>query len=148
LSLAGAKDKRLRRLPFLYRAGLASRTMSGRLLLCLCLLAALAVAGTAEASQVVVKSKLPYWQVGERDDTLSRACSLNEFGPLRPGDLMAEFTGSDGSALLDVAKGSGLNLRDPRHLAKPTEDYFFRNVGTTSCEVLVGGRKKRKSPAG
>jgi hypothetical protein len=122
--------------------------MSGRFLLCLCLLT-LAAPGAAEASQVVVKSKLPYWQVGVRDDALSRACSLNEFGPSRPGDLLAEFTGPDGSALLDIAKGSGLNLRDPRHMAKPTEDYFFRNVGTTSCEVLVGGRNKgRKAPPG
>jgi hypothetical protein len=123
--------------------------MPRRCLLCLTLLPLLAAAVAAEAAQVVVKSKLPYWQVGERDDGLSRACSLNQFGPLRPGDLLAEFTGPDGSALLDVAKGSGLNLRDPQHLAKPTEDYFFRNVGTTSCEVLVGGRKKRRTaPAG
>jgi len=42
--------------------------------------------------------------------------------------------------LLDVAKGSGNNLRDPKHLAKANEDYFFRNAATTSCEVLVGGR--------
>ncbi len=121
--------------------------MSSRILLCL--LAALAAAAAAHATEVVVKSKVPYWQVGVRDDALSRACSLNQFGPQHPGNLLAEFTGPDGNALLDVAKGSGLNLRDPKHLAKPTEDYFFRNVGTTSCEVLVGGRKKgRKAPAG
>jgi len=110
----------------------------------LLLLTAAAGTGAAQASEVVLTSKAPYWQVGERDDGLSRACSLDQFGPQHPGDLVARFTGKDGSALLDVAKGTGVNLRDPNHLAKPTEDYFFRNVGTTSCEVLVGGRKKKK----
>jgi len=99
------------------------------------------VATGAQASQTVLVSKAPYWSVGVRDDDLSRACSLNKFGPAHPGDLLARFTGEQGAAILDVAKGTGLNLRDPNRLAKRTEDYFFRNVGTTSCEVLVGGRR-------
>jgi hypothetical protein len=94
----------------------------------------------ASASQVVVMSKAPYWTVGERDNDLSRACSLNDFGPTRLGELVARFIGAEGPAVLDVAKGSGRNLRDPKRKAKPNEDYFFRNAGTTSCEVLVGGR--------
>jgi hypothetical protein len=98
----------------------------------------------ALAGEVVLTSKSPYWQVGVRDDALSRACSLNEFTPLHPGDLVARFVGPNGAALLDVAKGDGVNLRDPKHLAKPREDYFFRNAGTTTCEVLVGGRKGGK----
>src|SRR6185312_13056710 len=115
------------------------------LLMLLCLAAAPAGAG-----EVVLTSKLPYWQVGVRDDALSRACSLNDFGPLHPGDLVARFTGPEGGALLDIAKGTGVNLPDPKHLALPNEDYFFRNTGTTSCEVLVGGRKggKTAKPAG
>lgn len=102
----------------------------------------------AWAGQTVLRSKAPYWQVGVRDDDLSRACSLNEFTPAHPGDLLARFTGPDGAGVLDVAKGTGLNLHDPRHLAKATEDYFFRNVGTTSCEVLVGGRRGAGRAAG
>ena len=102
-------------------------------------------AAPSSAGEVVLTSKSPYWQVGVRDDALSRACSLNAFGPLHPGDLVARFTGPEGSALLDVAKGTGVNLRDPKHLALPNEDYFFRNTGTTSCEVLVGGRKGGKT---
>jgi hypothetical protein len=113
----------------------------------LLLLPALLAAAQARAGQVLVTSKAPYWQVGVRDDDLSRACSLNNFGPRRPGDLVARFIGPVGAALLDVAKGTGVNLHDPKHLAKRNEDYFFRNVGTTSCEVLVGGRKGAKSPA-
>jgi hypothetical protein len=112
----------------------------------------LAVAGCAFptavfAGEIVLASKEPYWQVGVRDNDLSRACSLNDFGPKHPGDLLARFTGPEGGATLDVAKGTGLNLRDPKHLAKRNEDYFFRNVGTTSCEVLVGGRKRAAAPA-
>jgi hypothetical protein len=113
--------------------------MQRLLLLLLC--GSVLVASEAVAGQVVLTSKLPYWKVGVRDNALSRACSLNQFGPQHPGDLVARFTGSQGGALLDVAKGNGLNLRDPKHLALANEDYFFRNVGTTSCEVLVGGRK-------
>jgi hypothetical protein len=105
------------------------------------LLLLLGLSPKAEAGEIVLTSQAPYWEVGVRDDTLSRACSLNRFEPLHPGDLVARFTGPVGSALLDVAKGTGLNLRDPTHLAKRNEDYFFRNTGTTSCEVLVGGRK-------
>lgn len=105
------------------------------------LLLLLALSPEAEAGEVVLSSQAPYWEVGVRDDALSRACSLNRFEPLHPGDLVARFVGPVGGALLDVAKGTGLNLRDPTHLAKRNEDYFFRNTGTTSCEVLVGGRK-------
>jgi hypothetical protein len=107
----------------------------------------LASLSPAEAGEVVLVSKEPYWAVGVRDDVLSRACSLDQFGPAHPGDLVARFTGSEGSALLDVAKGNGVNLRDPKHLAKAREDYFFRNVGTTDCEVLVGGRTGGKAAA-
>jgi hypothetical protein len=101
----------------------------------------------SHAGQVVLVSKEPYWEVGVRDEALSRACSLDQFGPAHPGDLVARFVGSEGSALLDVAKGNGINLRDPKHLAKAREDYFFRNAGTTDCEVLVGGRTGKKAAA-
>jgi hypothetical protein len=107
------------------------------------LLAAVALcvgATAASATQIVLTSKAPYWTVGARDNELSRACSLNDFGPSRLGELVARFSGAEDPALLDVAKGSGRNLHDPKHRAKPNEDYFFRNAGTTSCEVLVGGR--------
>ena len=110
------------------------------------LLLLLYAAPRAEASTVVLTSSAPYWQVGVRDNELSRACSLDTFGPKRLGALVARFTGPEGPALLDVAKGSGNNLRDPKHLAKRNEDYFFRNAATTSCEVLVGGRGGSGTP--
>ena len=101
-------------------------------------------AGRAEAAgkQVVVfTSKSPYWKVGDKDDGLSRACSLGRFNLRRPDAYVARFVGKDGAATLGVAKGSGLNLYDPDKLAKPVEDYFFLGHGTTSCRVFVGGRK-------
>lgn len=103
--------------------------------------ASLLGAGTAQASQVVLTSKAPYRDVGAYDDDLSRLCTLGRFGPLVPGSLIARFVGKEGSGVLDVAKGSGLNLLDRNHRARPYEDYFFHDAGTTKCEVLVGGRK-------
>ena len=46
-----------------------------------------------------------------------------------------------GAAVLGVAKGTGLNLWDPDRLAVVSEDYLFRQDGTSACEVFVGGRK-------
>jgi hypothetical protein len=43
--------------------------------------------------------------------------------------------------VLGIAKGDGLNLRDPDHPAEPTEEYFFRDDGVRSREVFVGGHK-------
>jgi hypothetical protein len=81
--------------------------------------------------------------VGPRDEALSRACSLNRFNLRRPEAYVARFVGPEGYGVLGVAKGTGANLRDPDRKAKPKEDYYFLNHGTTSCEVYVGGRKGR-----
>jgi hypothetical protein len=95
----------------------------------------------AAALAVVLTSKAPYWKVGARDETLSRACSMGRFGVVDPSRWEAHFRGPDGADTLVIAKGNGANLRDPERRAKPKEDYFFRNHGTTDCEVFVGGRK-------
>lgn len=100
------------------------------------------VAGAAQAGQTVITSKSPYWNVGVMDEALSRACAVGRFGLRNANRYIARFTGSDGAGVLGIAKGSGLNLLDPGHLAKPNEDYFFYAHGTTSCAVYVGGRKK------
>jgi hypothetical protein len=110
---------------------------------CLALLILLALPLEAQAQEtVVLTSRAPYWKVGPRDDALSRACSLNRFNLRRPERLVARFVGKDGPATLGVAKGSGVNLIDLDHKAKPREDYYFLNHGTTSCEVFVGGRRR------
>ena len=101
----------------------------------------------AQAETVVLTSKQPYWSVGTRDTELSRECALGRFNLQRADRLVARFTGKDGAETLGVAKGTGINLRDPGHRAKPNEDYFFRNQNTTSCEVFVGGRKGGTAPS-
>jgi hypothetical protein len=107
----------------------------------------LGIAAPASAQTVVVlTSKAPYWKVGTRDDALSRACGLGRFTMQRSGAYVAKFVGKEGPGMLGVAKGTGLNLYDPGKKAKPKEDYFFHDHGTTSCQVYVGGRKG-KPPA-
>jgi hypothetical protein len=106
---------------------------------CLFLGAALAP-GIAFGQQVILQSTEPYWKVGALDKELSRLCSINRFGERLPGRYTARFLGPEGTQTLGIAKGSGLNLRDVDRKAKPTEDYFFLNHGTSSCQVYVGGR--------
>src|SRR5438128_12071588 len=98
----------------------------------LCALAVLIA--PARAEEVVLTSKNPYWAVGVRDEKLSRACSLQRFNLKHTDKLVARFVGAEGAETLAVGKGNGNNLYDPEHLAKPTEDYFFLNQSTTSCE--------------
>src|SRR5437763_9778083 len=97
-------------------------------------------AADAVAEQTVLTSKKPYWNVGVRDQTLSRECALGRFNLVRSDRLVARFVGKDGAETIGVARGADSNLYDPAHLAKPNEDYFFRAQNTTSCEVFVGGR--------
>jgi hypothetical protein len=101
----------------------------------------LAILATATLA-VILTSKSPYWNVGPLDQNLSRACSLGRFNVADPSRWEAYFGGKEGTETLVIAKGTGANLVDPGRLAKPKEDYFFRNHGTTRCEVYVGGRKK------
>jgi hypothetical protein len=100
----------------------------------------IAILATATLA-VVLTSKSPYWRVGPLDETLSRACSLGRFNVADPTRWQAYFGGKEGTETLAIAKGTGANLVDPDRRAKPREDYFFRNQGTTQCEVYVGGRK-------
>jgi hypothetical protein len=98
------------------------------------------VANPARGENVVLTSKKPYWAVGVHDDKMSRACSLQRFNLKRTDKLIARFIGPEGADTLAVGKGNGGNIYDPEHLGKPTEDYYFHNQNTTSCEVYVGGR--------
>jgi hypothetical protein len=95
----------------------------------------------ARAQQVVINSTAPYWDVGVRDNALGRACATGHFGMVDPQRYLARFFGAKGAGVLGIAKGDGANLRDPDHRAKPEEDYFFWEHGTSSCQVFVGGRQ-------
>jgi hypothetical protein len=108
-------------------------------------LLAMLAALPARAETVLLVSKSPYWKVGVQDDKLSRACSLGRFNLIRSDKFVARFEGPVGADTLAIGRGRGTNLRDPDHLSKVTEDYYFRNQNTTSCEVFVGGRRGRPS---
>ena len=104
--------------------------------------AGLVLAGTAFATENVLDSNSPYWTIGPRDQVLSKACSVGRFNEVQIGRYVVRLHAKKGgAAVLGIAKGNGLNLRDLDHLAEATEDYFFRDDGTSSCEVFVGGRK-------
>lgn len=113
--------------------------MSARTLLILAGTLLLAVPAAAR-EQVLLTSERPYWEVGKRDIGLGRECSLARFTPSALGHFIARFNGETGSGILDVATGNGANLWDPTHRAKANEVYYFRNSGTTTCEVFVASR--------
>ena len=101
------------------------------------------LASGAFATETVIDSNSPYWEVGSRDPALSKACVLGRFNQQQIGRYIVRLHAKkdDGAAVLGIAKGSGLNLRDPDHRANAAEDYYFRDDGTSSCDVFVGGRK-------
>ncbi|HEV2675596.1 MAG TPA: hypothetical protein VGV37_13715 [Aliidongia sp.] len=95
-----------------------------------------------KATENLLDSQAPYWEAGPRDPKLSNACSLGRFNERQMGRFIVRLHAkAGGAAVLGVAKGSGLNLWDPNQLAVATEDYLFRQDGTSACEVFVGGRK-------
>jgi hypothetical protein len=116
-------------------------------------LAASAVAGPAFAGVVdhgiykVERTVLPYWQVGDVDKALSRACSLGTFNQRVPFRFAGHFYGPNGAALLGAAKGSGLNLWDPFKRADAQHDYWFYRDRTAGCIVLSARVKEQTAAA-
>jgi hypothetical protein len=101
----------------------------------------------AGATDVLMQSPAPYWEIGPRDTALSGACSTGRFNEQQQGRYTVQLHAkSGGAAVLGLAKANGLNLSDPDHRAHGVEDYYFRNDGTTNCQVFVGGRKPPVDP--
>lgn len=94
----------------------------------------------------VVKTRLPYWRVGTIDRKLSRACSLGEFNQRTPYRFSGHFAGPKGAALAGGAKGSGLNLWDPKRQADATRDYWFYRDRTSACIVFWAKVKSSVNP--
>jgi len=90
----------------------------------------------------VERTVLPYWQVGNVDKTLSRACSLGTFNQRVPYYLAGHFYGPFGSAMLGAAKGTGLNLWDPYKRADAQHDYWFYRDRTSACIVMTAAVKE------
>ncbi len=110
-----------------------------RLALLGCLLALPRAGGATES---LIDSQSPYWETGPRDPKLSNACSVGRFNERDMGHYVVRLHDKKGgAAVLGVAKGTGFNLWDPDKLAVASEDYMFRQDGTSACEVFVGGRK-------
>lgn len=102
---------------------------------------ALLTAGSAAASpengiDKVVRTPLPYWQVGTIDQDLSRRCSMGTFNQRVPYEFSGHFAGLNGASLVGAAKGSGLNLFDSAKKADPTYDYWFYRDRTSNCIVF------------
>jgi hypothetical protein len=112
------------------------------------LIIGLLLAPAAGATDIVIDAAAPYWEVGARDPKLSRACSDGRFNERQTGRYTVQLHAKKGGgAVLGIAKGTGVNLRDPDHLAQTNEDYYFRDDWTSSCEVFVGGRTNVTPPA-
>lgn len=94
----------------------------------------------------VLGTKLPYWRVGNIDKKLSRLCSLGEFNQRTPYRFSGQFKGFKGSALVGGAKGTGLNLWDPKKKATPTRDYWFYRDRTSACIVMWAKVKPVDTP--
>ncbi|MEE8393120.1 MAG: hypothetical protein V3R66_02145 [Rhodospirillales bacterium] len=85
-------------------------------------------------------SKLPFWQVGSLNKTLSDACQRRRFNQVRPLRLTIGFNGADGNAVTGIAK-MGWNLYDPEGLAQPGFTYHFYHDGFSDCKVFLAGSR-------
>lgn len=92
----------------------------------------------AFASDRYATSKVPHWNVGRLDATLSRACQLGTFNQIQEHRYYIGFVGEDGRATLGIAQ-QGWNLRDREGLSVPGLTYHFMNDGHSTCKVYVAG---------
>jgi hypothetical protein len=105
----------------------------------------LTLPAAALATEKVLDSESPYWDAGKRSPILSQACSLIRFNEKQIGRYIIRLHAKKGgAAVLGVAKGTGFNLVDLDHIAKINEDYFFKDDGTSNCEVFVGSNPPRE----
>lgn len=86
-------------------------------------------------SNILMRSTAPYWEVGRLSEMHSTLCAAGQFNQVRKNARALHFVGRSGNTVLGVAKGTGWNLHDPQGRAEREADYFFRNDGTTTCEV-------------
>lgn len=87
-------------------------------------------------TRVYATSTSPYWDVGRRDDELSRLCSLGQFNQKRVAQVYIQFHGEKGRGITGIAKRD-FNLRDPSGKAEDGKTYHFYADGTSQCQVFV-----------
>ena len=100
----------------------------------------LALASDASANRTkrqYATSKQPYWQVGQLDPLLSKACRKGDFGQRKLKLLTIGFIGGKGRAQTGIAK-TGWNLVDPNRLAQPKTTYHFFNQIFAITHIVKG----------
>lgn len=136
------------------RAARRGRALAAAWLLGLSALACLSAGLTAPARansfdrgvDIVTRTALPYWQVGDVDKGLSRLCSMGQFNQRVPFRLAGHFYGPRGAAMVGAAKGSGLNLWDPFKRGDNGHDYWFYRDRTAAC-IVFSAKVKDATPA-
>ena len=85
-------------------------------------------------------TKLPMWQVGSLNKTLSNACQRREFNQVKQLRLTIGYNGEKGQGITGVAR-MGWNLYDPLRVAEPGFTYHFFHDGHSDCRVYIAGSR-------
>lgn len=102
--------------------------------------------GPKDGVDTIIRTKLPYWRVGDIDKKMSKLCSFGRFNQRVPYRYSARFLGPKGASLVGGAKGVGLNLYDPLGKADKKKDYWFYRDNTSDCMVLSAKVKPQNNP--
>lgn len=103
------------------------------------MLGEIAFAGSAK----YMRSKQPYWGVGQYNSTLSDACRRHEFNQKKIQNLNIGYSGKTGRAVTGIATQEW-NLHDPGGLAKVNITYHFFNDRYSNCKVYVARFRKAR----
>ncbi|NKD54554.1 MULTISPECIES: hypothetical protein [unclassified Haematospirillum] len=87
-------------------------------------------------ARIYAKSNAPYWDVGRRDNNLSRLCGLGRFNQKYKNRMYIQFSGDKGRGLTGIAL-KGWNLIDVDGKALDGKTYHFYRDGTSQCIVFV-----------
>ena len=93
---------------------------------------------------VYARSLQPYWNVGQLDPELSKACRHGRFNQLSDHRLHIGYRGEAGAGTTGIAR-QNWNLRDPDRRSRPDDTYHFADDGLSTCRVYVA---KDPPPAG
>lgn len=87
-------------------------------------------------TRIYAKSNAPYWDVGRRDNELSRLCGLGRFNQKFTNRMYTQFSGDKGRGMTGIALKSW-NLVDIDKKALEGKTYHFYRDGTSQCIVFV-----------
>lgn len=87
-------------------------------------------------ARIYAKSTAPYWEVGRRDNDLSRLCQIGLFNQKYINRMYIQFAGKEGRGITGIAKRTW-NLADPLGNALEENTYHFYRDGTSQCVVFV-----------